>query len=67
MYDCRKSLRDLYSFVADIIILDDNFSSIVSTVMWGRCVYVCIFFFFVATFSFHHKLIYLFICFKIIG
>ena len=24
----------------DIIILDDNFSSIVSAVMWGRCVFV---------------------------
>ncbi len=25
---------------ADIIILDDNFSSIVKSVLWGRCVYV---------------------------
>ena len=24
---------------ADIIILDDNFSSIVKSVLWGRCVY----------------------------
>lgn len=25
---------------ADIIILDDNFTSIVKSVLWGRCVYV---------------------------
>jgi magnesium-transporting ATPase (P-type) len=25
---------------ADIIILDDNFSSIVKSVLWGRCVYI---------------------------
>jgi len=62
VYDCRKSLRDLYSFVADIIILDDNFSSIVSTVMWGRCVYVCIFFFLLQPFlSIISLFIYLFV------
>ncbi len=25
---------------ADIIVLDDNFSSIVKSVLWGRCVYM---------------------------
>jgi len=30
---------DVAKEASDIIILDDNFSSIVSAVMWGRCVY----------------------------
>ena len=30
---------DVAKNASDIIIMDDNFKSIVSAVMWGRCVY----------------------------